>query len=120
MKLDRIKKLSEKQLSAIVQKSEFDIQCEIVNYCRLNNIICFSVPNEAARDNSKYIRSGLMAGVSDLIVLLPNVVLFVEVKTTVGRQSDKQKAFQSKVESLGFKYFLVRSLEDFKAIPYLE
>ena len=116
MKLDRIKKLSEKQLSSMVAKSEFDIQCEIVNYCRLNKITCFSVPNEATLNNSKYIKSGLMPGVSDLIVLLPNVALFVEVKTMVGRQSDKQKEFESIVTGLGFKYFLVRSLEDFKSI----
>lgn len=116
MKLDKIKKLSEKQLSSMVAKSEFDIQCEIVNYCRLNKILCFSVPNEAARSNSKYIKSGIMPGVSDLIILLPNVALFVEVKNQTGRQSDKQLAFQTKVELLGFKYFLVRSLEDFKSI----
>ena len=118
MKLDRIKKLSEKQLSILVEKSEYDIQCEIVNYCKLNNIICFSVPNEATRNNSKYIKSGVMPGVSDLIVLLSNEVLFVEVKTATGKQSDKQKAFQFKVELLGFEYYVVRSLEDFKS--YLE
>lgn len=94
-------------------------------YCTAHNNpqhIIFSVPNESSNAKEQMYKKslGLIAGVSDLIIIRPNEVLFVEVKTTVGRQSDKQKAFQSKVELLGFKYFLVRSEEDFKAIPYLE
>ena len=60
---------------------------------------------------------GLIAGVSDLIILTPNQAFFIEVKTPTGRQSEKQKEFQHKVELLGFKYFLVRTLEDFKNLP---
>jgi hypothetical protein len=73
------------------------------------------VPNE--RNNKKemmsMIQTGLMSGVSDLILLLPNKAVFVEVKTDVGRQSDKQKEFEQIVTALGFEYWLVRSLEDF-------
>lgn len=113
-------------------KTEAQIQNEIVKffhntYClKHHNPRCciFSCPNELAGNNKiatmQAKATGLMAGVSDLIVLLPNVALFVEVKTTEGRQSDKQKDFESIVTGLGFKYFLVRSLEDFQAIPYLE
>jgi hypothetical protein len=59
--------------------------------------------------------TGVVAGVSDLIIIKPNEVIFVEVKTEIGKQSDKQKEFQQIVETLGFKYLLVRSLEDFKS-----
>lgn len=62
----------------------------------------------------KFISTGLMGGVSDLIVLFPNKCIFVECKTKIGKQSDKQKDFQQIVEALGFEYWLVRSLEDFK------
>ncbi len=58
-----------------------------------------------------------MAGVSDLIVLKPNgETIFVEIKTDVGIQSLVQIKFQNKVEELGFKYFVVRSLDDFKEL----
>lgn len=60
---------------------------------------------------------GLIAGVSDSILLLPKGRyhgLMVEFKTEIGRQSDAQKTWQAKVESVGYKYIVVRSLEDFK------
>lgn len=54
-----------------------------------------------------------MAGVSDLIIVQPNRVIFVEMKTETGRQSDKQKDFESMVSALGFEYYICRSLEEF-------
>ena len=100
--------------------------------------LIFSVPNEIANEiansikaklpknfwsliektimviMSKFKATGLKAGVSDLIVLLPNEARFYEVKNEIGRQSEKQKEFQATVEALGFKYYLVRNLEEFK------
>lgn len=116
MKLESIKKMSESKIKALSNKSEFTIQVEIVDYCRKNNIICFSVPNEATRNNSKYIKSGVLAGVSDLIVLKNGKSYFVELKDYKGKQSDKQKEFENMVTLQGFKYFLVRSLDEFKKI----
>lgn len=40
--------------------------------------------------------------------------VFVEVKTPTGRQSKQQRTFQKRVEELGFKYKIVRSLDDAK------
>lgn len=57
---------------------------------------------------------GLMKGVSDLIILLPNATaLFFECKTEIGFQSRTQKAFQEDIESLGFTYCLFRSEKQF-------
>ena len=121
MKLESIKKMSESKIKALSNKSEFTIQVEIVDYCRKNNIICFSVPNEATRNNSKYIKSGVLAGVSDLIVLNNGRTYFVELKDYKGKQSDKQKEFEKIVSLQGFEYYIVRSLEEFKnIIHYLE
>ena len=116
MKLESIKKMSESKIKALSNKSEFTIQVEIVDYCRKNNIICFSVPNEATRNNSKYIKSGVLAGVSDLICINDGKVLFIELKDYKGKQSDKQKEFEKIIISQGFQYFLVRSLAEFKKI----
>ena len=116
MKLESIKKMSETKIKALSNKSEFTIQVEIVDFCRKNNLICFSVPNEATRNNSKYIKSGVLAGVSDLIFLKNGKSYFVELKDYKGKQSDKQKHFENMVTLEGFKYFLVRSLDEFKKI----
>lgn len=37
---------------------------------------------------------------------------FIEIKTLTGQQSKQQKAFQKRVEELGFNYIIMRSLED--------
>jgi hypothetical protein len=79
--------------------------------------VIFAVPNGGIRGKMEAIKlkaTGVVAGVSDLIVLQPNRTVFVEVKIETGRQSDKQKDFQQRVEALGFEYLIVRSLEEFK------
>lgn len=78
--------------------------------------IIFSVANESSNVKEQMYKKsiGLISGVSDLIVITQSEVIFVEVKTPKGRQSPKQKEFQSKVEALGYRYLIVRSLEDFK------
>ena len=119
MKLESIKKMSESKIKALSNKSEFTIQVEIVDYCRKNDIICFSVPNEATRNNSKYIKSGVLAGVSDLILLHNGKAYFIELKDYKGRQSEKQKDFENIVTLQDFQYFLVRSLDEFKKIIIL-
>jgi hypothetical protein len=108
--------------------AEERLQFEIVSWFRntycLNyhspKFLIFSVPNDSANpvEQARKKSTGLMAGVSDLIVLLPGRCLFVEVKTETGVQSDRQKDFERDVQALGFTYHLVRSLEDFKNLLY--
>jgi len=108
------------------------------NYCLTKHsprCIMFSVPNELGgeiaglltrlRVNSnviqqvigfimnKMINIGLTKGVSDTIVVLPNKTLYIEFKTGLGYQSAEQIEFQSRIESLGQEYHLIRSLEHF-------
>ncbi len=45
-------------------------------------------------------------------------VIFIEVKSKTGRQSDWQKAYQKKLEEHGMIYILARSVDDLK--PYLD
>jgi hypothetical protein len=106
--------------------SENKIQQEIVLW--YNNNFClkhhnprqciFSVPNDSinAIETKRKVNTGLMAGVSDLIILHNGECLFIEVKTLSRKQSEKQKDFEKIVSFQGFKYYLVRSLEDFKKI----
>ena len=81
--------------------------------------IIFSVPNERAGGYmamKDLLLTGLLSGVSDLIVILQGKVLFIEVKNATGKQSPNQIKFQKQVENLGFNYYLVRDLESFKNI----
>lgn len=60
---------------------------------------------------------GVTAGAADTALFLPRGgyhALFVEFKTEIGRQSDAQKNWQARIESVGYKYIVVRSLDQFK------
>lgn len=101
------------------EKPEYVLQCQCVEWVKRNypDYIIFSVPNEATHRNSTYYaKSGVLKGVSDLIIVLPQKVIFVELKAEKGYQRPEQKAFQSKIENLQQSYFLCRTLEDFQNI----
>lgn len=105
-------------------KTEDNLQAEIFKY--YHNKYCnklanprhciFSVPNGGTRSKREamtFKATGLVAGVSDLIVVQPNRIIFIEVKIDKGVQSDKQKEFEKTVKELGFQYYVVRSLDEF-------
>lgn len=91
-------------------------------YCtKLNNPrhCIFAVPNGGKRSKSEAARfkaTGLVAGVSDLIVIQPNRIIFIELKLPTGKQQKTQIDFENTVKALGFEYYVVRSLEEFKKI----
>lgn len=81
--------------------------------------VLFSVPN-SGKDKKEQLykkNTGMLAGVADLILLLPNEkCVFIEMKTAKGTQKEAQEAFEKDVKALGFEYYLVRSLEQFKEL----
>lgn len=95
------------------KRLEYHLQHEIILWANANrpDIVVFTVPNEAARSDRNIT---VLKGVSDLVVVLPQKVIFVELKTAKGVQSKYQKIFQNRVEKLGHEYYIVRSLEEFK------
>lgn len=100
-------------------KTEADLQAEIVNYIRTNypQVLVFSVPNEATyRRRNYFIKLGMLSGVSDLILVFLNGVIFIECKAPRGKQSVEQINFQKRIEALGFKYYIIRDLEEIKDI----
>lgn len=102
--------------------TEDQLQQIIVTYYRNNYQInrkglIFSIPNGGARnviEAKKLKATGTLSGVSDLIVITENgELIFFELKIEKGIQSETQKDFESRVIELGYRYELVRSLEDF-------
>ncbi|CAB4128415.1 VRR-NUC domain containing protein [uncultured Caudovirales phage] len=82
----------------------------------LESIIQSKIVNEAKKNGYtvlKIIKCNIN-GMSDIILFKDNSTIFVEVKNEKGIQSEIQKYVQKQLEKQGFKYYLVRSLEDFK------
>lgn len=91
-----------------------------LQYPQLKNIL-FAIPNAARRSarNGAYMKEeGMLAGVSDLILLKSNrfySALCIEMKRPGEYQNPIQKEWQKAVESVGNKYVVCRSLEEFIA-----
>lgn len=85
---------------------------------KYRGLLC-AIPNGGARDQitgAILKAEGVVAGVADLILFVPNgshPYLCIEMKTPKGRQSDAQKKWQKAVESVGAKYVICRSLDEF-------
>lgn len=98
-----------------MRNNEHKLQVAIVRFLRLNRFFVFAVPNGGNRDakTGAYLKDeGVMAGVSDLIIMHDGRIVFVEVKTDTGRQRPTQVAFQQAVEAEGHRYLIWRSLDD--------
>ena len=81
--------------------------------------LLFSVPNGGKRHgaeakNLKY--SGVISGVSDMLLFEAGKCYCLEFKDEKGRQSENQKKWQENVVREGFDYYVVRSLGQFKEI----
>ena len=99
-----------------MKKDEHYLQVAIHNLLTFYKIAHFSVPNGGLR-NIRVAQAlkaeGALPGVSDLILVLPKRIVFVEIKNgKKGVQSDAQKEFQNTVERLGFEYFVWRTIDD--------
>lgn len=80
----------------------------------------FAVPNGGRRDAATAARlkeEGVVAGVSDLILLVPNRyygALLIEMKTQRGKQSQSQVDWEKIITSTGeYKYVVCHSIDDF-------
>ena len=84
--------------------------------------LLFAIPNGGYRHpkTAKRLKQeGIVAGVSDLILLLPNKEyhgLCIEMKYGKGRQSDLQKTWMRQVRGVGYQYELVNSFDKFEAL----
>jgi hypothetical protein len=88
------------------------------NYSLKDNVkgIFASIPNDSkdAKEQMRKKATGMKVGHSDFNIYMNGKCYFFEVKTPIGVQSDSQKRFESEVKSLGFEYYIVRSLDEFK------
>ena len=102
---------------------EHRIQAACVNWFRLqyptHASALFAVPNGGRRDKvsgAKLKAEGVLPGVSDLILLLPrgrHHGLLIEMKTERGKQSQAQRDWQRDMVHRGYKYLVIRSIDEF-------
>lgn len=95
-----------------MRHDEENFQVGVVRLLRYAGHFVFAVPN-GNRNNPiqghKYKIIGQLAGVSDLILLLPNrKVYFIELKNPngKGRQSPSQREFEETVKAMGHEYLI--------------
>ncbi|NBW20142.1 MAG: VRR-NUC domain-containing protein [Caulobacteraceae bacterium] len=102
--------------------SEFKLQAECFQW-HWNNFPndrgrLFTVNNNApnAYAGSVMKAMGVVAGVSDMIWLSPTGAVMLEFKAEKGKQSLSQKWWQSVVQEAGYRYEVIRSVEDFQRV----
>lgn len=104
-------------------------QVQVVSYLRRalpDGNVVFSIVNEQKGDGDKYQRarfgnarkaSGVVTGVPDLCVIAPGYpVVWIEMKSAVGRLSDMQRHIHDKLRKAGQIVGVARSIEDAVAI----
>lgn len=95
-----------------MRHAEADFQVGVVRFLRSQGHFVFAVPNGGSRNLREAVNlkaQGVMAGVSDLIVLLPGKkVYFIELKNPngKGRQSPAQREFEDNVRAHGHEYLI--------------
>lgn len=60
--------------------------------------------------------ASLYKGIPDRMVILPGAVLFIELKTKEGRLSFHQIIWQERLERLGHRFHVVRSVKEGKEL----
>ncbi len=80
-------------------------------------LICYNLGNSKNKiDGARNKAMGLVKGRADMVFYWKGTATMIEFKDKDGVQSKEQIEWQSKVEAHGFKYFICRSLDEFKKI----
>lgn len=72
-----------------------------------------------AREAARFKEMGTRPGFPDLFLMFPNKAyhgLFIELKSPKGTVQESQKEFKELSESLGYRYGLCRSIEQFQEL----
>jgi len=80
-------------------------------------LLCCNLNNSKNKiDGARNKAMGIQKGRSDLVLYWQAKAYHIEMKTPTGEQSPEQIAWQKKVESQGFSYYIVRSLPEFQEL----
>jgi len=91
--------------------TEHELQKKCNEYLRVRGIMFYH--REKGRAHK---RGGHDAGLPDLLIWYQGKHIQIEIKTLVGVMSKAQFVWRSCIEANGFRYYIVRTFEDFKKI----
>jgi len=81
--------------------------------------IIFAVPNGGHRHKLTAInlkREGALAGIPDLVIILPFKIFFIEMKHDKGKLTDNQKEVIPKIQLLGHTVYVCNNFDLFQEI----
>lgn len=104
-----------------MKQHESTLQKSCVKWFKLQypKELIWATPNGGSRNKYEAARlklEGVLPGVSDLVVIFPNKILFIELKYGKGKQTEHQLLFERKIKSKGFDYYLINSFDSFKEL----
>jgi len=77
-------------------------------------LLCYNLNNSANKIQGNQNKAlGLIKGRSDMVYYKNGTAIMLEFKTETGTQSPEQKRWQLLIESQGFRYVIIRTLNDF-------
>jgi len=88
--------------AAAPSPKERDIQRQIKEYLQWQGWFCVKIHQSL----------GSYRGIADLYAIRDGRSIWIEIKTSAGRQSDDQRQFQADIEGHGGTYIVARSVED--------
>lgn len=107
-----------------MRHEEEDLQIQCVRWFSLQYqklaLLLHHSPNGGRRtalEAARFKMMGTRKGFPDLVLLFPNArhhALFIELKSRKGVQRPSQKAMQSALEQVGYRYEVVRSFAEFQ------
>jgi len=112
---------------AKIKKRESLIQSSVIKYLQARRIFYnrinngqFTLQNNSGKVKSnRVVRCNTIKGIPDIEVFAcinhpfkMQFTIYLEIKSTTGRQSKAQKLFESRIKESGGFYFLIRSIDD--------
>jgi len=99
-----------------VKVPERAVLSQVIQYLRLRGCLVFRMNTGAnvfqnTDGRRRFVRFGT-PGMADVLAFTTRSVIWVECKSSTGRQSDAQRVFQRQVEEYGHTYVLARSVGD--------
>ena len=102
--------------------SEVKIQSQIFqwhwnNFPDERGLLCYNLNNSANKiDGNRNKALGLIKGRADMVYYYKGKAVMIELKNARGKQSKDQILWQELLESQGFMYVVIRSLQEFKEL----
>ena len=90
---------------------ESETQKQVMDYLRWKKIFCYKVNNWGFRKQDGGFIPQQQKGIPDIICHYKGQVIYLEIKSEKGKQSEHQLAFNEQCVRDGIQYFIVRNLD---------